>query len=92
MSVKTLAIRLDEELHARITILARLANLSVTDTIRDAIEKHAEVMATDPAIAAKASALREQIARDAQDQQTAIQALFGTPTGQPKPTRPTGSK
>lgn len=78
MSVKTLAIRLDADLHARITILARLAELSVTDAIRIAIEKHVEVMAADPAVAAKAANLREQIARDAEEQQTALQALFGT--------------
>lgn len=72
MSVKTLAIRLDSELHARISILARLAELSVTDAIRVAIENHVEVMAADPAVAAKAATLREQIAREAADQQTAL--------------------
>ena len=77
MSVKTLAIRLDSELHARISILARLAELSVTDAIRVAIENHVEVMAADPAVAAKAVSLREQIAREAADQQSALQALFG---------------
>jgi predicted DNA-binding protein len=95
MSVKTLAIRLDPELHARITILARLTGISVTDAIRVAIEKHVEVMAADPAVSAKASELQAQIVRDADEQQAAIQALFGAkPKGAPATTAPrsTGRK
>ncbi|ACV78442.1 CopG domain protein DNA-binding domain protein [Nakamurella multipartita DSM 44233] len=91
MSQKTLAIRLDDDLHARITILARLGGQSVTDAIRDALRAHVDVLAADPTIAAKAAALREQIARDADEQQAAIQALFGTPQP-PKTGRPSGSK
>lgn len=87
MSVKTLAIRLDPELHARITMLARLSGVSVTDAIRVAIEKHVDLMAADPEVAAKAADLRAQIARDADEQQAALEALIGTTTKAPAPGR-----
>ena len=89
MSVKTLAIRLDPDLHARITILARLSGISVTDAIRVAIEKHVEVMAADPAVTAKAADLREQITRDASEQQAAIAALIGSTAKADSTGRPT---
>ena len=94
MNVKTLAIRLDPDLHARITILARLSGVSVTDAIRVAIEKHVTAMAADPGVTAKAADLRAQIIRDADEQQAAIEALIGTPTkaSAPAPARSTSSR
>ncbi len=76
-SIKTLAIRLDGELHARLAILARLTGISITDAIRTAIEKEVDVMASDSAVAAKATDLQAEIIRDAEEQRAAIQALFG---------------
>ena len=84
MSVMTLAIRLDPDLHARLSILARLSGISVTDAIRVAIEKHVDVMAADPGVAERAADLQGQIKRDADEQSAAIQALFGA-TGMPTP-------
>jgi hypothetical protein len=76
--MKTLAIRLEDEQHARISILAKLANVSVTDAIRDAIDAHAEKLAADPEVSAKAEALNAEIDREAAEQRSAIAALFGT--------------
>lgn len=81
--MKTLAIRLEDELHARINILAKLANMSLTDTIRDAIEAHVAKLTADPEISAKAEALAAEIDREAAEQRSAITALFGT--AQPAP-------
>lgn len=75
--MRTLAIRLEDELHARLTILAKLANRSLTDTIRDAIEAHLGKLTADPEISAKAEALAEEIDREAAEQRSAITALFG---------------
>ncbi|GAA1804038.1 ribbon-helix-helix protein, CopG family [Nostocoides veronense] len=36
---------MDGDLHARITILARLTGVSVTEAIREAIEKHVAALA-----------------------------------------------
>lgn len=75
--MKTLAIRLDDDVHARLTILAKLAEVSITDAIRQAIESQIQVMSSDPTLLAKADALREEIERDAREQQGALSQLFG---------------
>lgn len=51
--VKTLAIRLDSDLHNRLTILAKLTGISITDAIRTAIEKEVDSMAANPETATK---------------------------------------
>ena len=65
--MKTLAIRLDDDLHARLTIVAKLAEVSLTDAIRQAIESHVQTMSAKPDIQAKADALRQDIEREAAD-------------------------
>ncbi|AKU18186.1 DNA-binding protein [Luteipulveratus mongoliensis] len=83
MSVKTLAVRLDNDLHGRLAILAKLSGISIIDAIRIAIEKEVEVMAANPAVAARAKDLQDEITRDADEQRAAIQALLATPTKAP---------
>ena len=78
--MKTLAIRLDDELHARLAILSKLGGLSLTDTIRVALEDHAATLAASPDIAAKAEALTAEIEREANEQRSAIKALLGAST------------
>lgn len=74
--MKTLAIRLEEETHARLTILSKLSGLSVTDTIRTAIDEYLTTLAAQPDIAAKDQALTDEIEREAAEQRSAIQALL----------------
>jgi len=57
------------------------------DAIRPAIESHVQIMSAKPDIQAKADALRQDIEREAREQQGAISQLFGTP-----PTKPTTRK
>ncbi|KHJ74260.1 DNA-binding protein [Rhodococcus sp. Chr-9] len=91
--MKTLAVRLDDELHARIGMLSKLSGMTVTDTIRTAIEKHLDTLANDPAITAKAEELRAELEKDAELQRQALSALFGSSTTQaPKTTRGRGTK
>ncbi|ORV08679.1 DNA-binding protein [Mycolicibacterium fallax] len=91
--MKTIAVRLDDELHARIGMLSKLSGMTVTDTIRTAIEKHLDTLANDPAITAKAEELRAEIEKDAELQRQALSALFGSSTTQaPKTTRGRGTK
>lgn len=75
---KTLAIRLDPELHARLTMLAKLSAMSVTELIRVAIEAKLTDMASDPEIVDRAEDLRAAIARDATQQRDALDGLFST--------------
>lgn len=80
--MKTLAIRLDDELHARISLLSKLSGSTLTDTIRTAIEKHSEVLANDPGIAAKAKELTAEIDKEADLQRQALAAMFGSSTAE----------
>jgi hypothetical protein len=85
--MKTLGIRLEDELHAQLSVLAQLAESSITDEIRLAIERHVETRRTDPELTLRAQAVREEIDREAQLRQNAIATLFGPPeqtsTGSP---------
>lgn len=81
--MKTLAIRLEDEQHARLTILAKLSDVSVTDAIRTAIETHLDTLAANPELSAKAEALTTAIDQEAAEQREAIKALFGTPATKP---------
>lgn len=93
--MKTLAIRLDDELHARLSVMAQLAGTTITDEIRRAIERHLHGMATDPELTARASSVLEEIEREAQAKQRAIASLFGqdndSGTTTP-PSKPAGRK
>ena len=82
--MKTLAIRLEDEQHARLTILSKLSEVSVTDAIRSAIDEHLAKLAADPELTAKAENLTAAIDREAAEQRDAIAALFGAPA-KPEP-------
>lgn len=81
--MKTLAIRLDDELHAQLSVLAQLSGTSLTDEIRQAIESHLEAKRANPELSARAKQVAEEIEHEAQARQAAITTLFGG-SGQPK--------
>ena len=54
--MKTLAIRLDDELHAQLSVLAQLSGTSLTDEIRQALEAHLKASATNPELTKRAKA------------------------------------
>lgn len=74
--MKTLAIRMEEEQHARLSIMSRLADVSITETIRQAIEARLDAMASDPDLSARAEALVAEIVREAEEQRQALAGLF----------------
>jgi len=74
---KTLAIRLDDDLHARLSVIAQLEDSTVTDEIRQAIEAHIERKRSEGDLAAKAGAVLEDIEREAKARRSTIAALFG---------------
>lgn len=84
--MKTLAIRLEDDLHARLTLLSKLTGSSVTATIRNALEQHLAGLIADPVIAAKASELTAAIEQEAEAQRQTLAALFASGE-QTKPTR-----
>lgn len=81
--MKALAIRMEEEQHARLTILSKLSEVSVTDTIRTAIDEYLAKLAADPELSAKAESLTAVIDREAAEQRAAIAGLFGDGTKAP---------
>lgn len=83
--VKTLAIRLEPDLHAQLSVIAQLRNSTITDEIRSAIEAHIVTVKAAPDLLAKADAVLEDIERDAATRRDAIATLFGE--GGPKPAR-----
>src|SRR5580698_588613 len=84
-SMKTLAIRLEEEQHAQLGMIAKLEDLTVTDAIRQAIEEWIETKRSNPELQARAEAVLADIERDATTRRGAIAALLGseTPTKAP---------
>ena len=92
-SVKTIAIRLEPELHAQLQVIAQLLGSTITDEIRQAIEAHVESKRSAPELAAQASNVLENIEREAEARRDAIAALFGGEDPKPAPsTTPTSGR
>jgi hypothetical protein len=75
--MKNLAIRLEEDQHAQLTLLAQLDELSVTDAIRQAIDQWIESKRSNPQLQQRAEAVLADIERDASTRRGAIAALLG---------------
>lgn len=75
--LRTLAVRITEDLRAQLDIIAQLTGRSATEEIRLALEHWIEKTKSDPAILQKAEAVRADIERDAQTRRNAIAAIFG---------------
>jgi predicted DNA-binding protein len=74
--VKTLAIRLTDELHAQLVLIAQLDGLTLTDTIRQAIEGHIERKRAGGDLAARAEQALADIDRETAARRAAIEALL----------------
>jgi predicted DNA-binding protein len=81
-SVKTLAIRLEPDTHAQLSLIAQLRGSTITDEIRTAVEAHIASAKTAPELAAQADNVLEDIERDATARREAIATMFGqAPSG-----------
>ncbi|MGI8767293.1 MAG: hypothetical protein ACR2KM_12420 [Gemmatimonadaceae bacterium] len=76
--VKTLAIRLPDELHAQLVLVAGLDGISLTDAIRQGIEGLIERKRGEGDLAARAASALAEIEREADARRAAIQSLFGS--------------
>lgn len=74
--LRTLAVRISEDLRAQLDILAQLTGRSTTEEIRLALEHWIAKSKTDPAVLKKAETVRAEIERDAQTRRNAIAAIF----------------
>lgn len=89
--VKTLAIRLDPDTHAQLSLIAQLRDSTITDEIRQAIDTHIAAVKANPDLASKADGVLEDIERDAAARRDAIATLFGSDTAAPNQPSGTGS-
>jgi predicted transcriptional regulator len=76
-NVKTLAIRLEPEVHAQLSVIAQLRDSTISDEIRTAIEAHITATKTTPELAQRGQAVLDEIERDAATRRGAIASLFG---------------
>ncbi|GAA4969413.1 hypothetical protein [Kineococcus glutinatus] len=76
--VKTLAIRLEPDVHAQLSLIAQLRGNTITDEIRTALETHLATARTAPELAAQADAALADIEREAAARRDAIATLFGS--------------
>lgn len=85
--VRTLAVRISDDLRAQLDVIAQLNNRSVTEEIRIALESWVQTSKSDPKVLARAETVRAEIEREAKTKQSAIEAIFGGTTSASKPTR-----
>lgn len=74
---KTLAIRLEAQQHAQLTMIAQLEQLTVTDAIRQAIDQWIDTKRSNPQLQQRAEAVLADIEREADTRRGAIAALIG---------------
>ena len=88
---KTIAVRVEENLHTQLRFIAQLGGSSIADEIRDAIERRIATAQDDPELIARAQQAREQIEREAAARSAAIAGFMGptavTGTTESKPRR-----
>jgi predicted transcriptional regulator len=78
--MKTMAIRLEDDVHAQLSVLAQLDGTTVADLLRQAVEDLIRRKAGEGDLAARAKAALAEIDQEAAVRRAAIQTLFGSPT------------
>lgn len=74
--LRTLAVRINEDLRAQLDVLAQLTGRSTTEEIRLAIEHWIAKSKSDPSVLKKAEAVKAEIEREAETRRNAIAAIF----------------
>lgn len=83
-SVKTLAIRLENDVHMQLTLIAQLKGSTITEEIRQALAAHVvQAMASSDLVSQAESAMAE-IEREAAARRDVLAQLFGT-SDKPRP-------
>jgi hypothetical protein len=73
---KTLAIRLDDDTHAQLQVIAKLQETSIAAEIQQAIDAHLQAKRSDKELSGRAAAVLESIEAEAKQRQAAIANLF----------------
>lgn len=90
--MKTLAIRLDDEVANQLAVVAQLEGTSLVELIRQAVGQFLAAKRDNGELSQRATAILAEIDQDAEARKAAITALFGDappPSDQPTESRPT---
>jgi predicted transcriptional regulator len=92
--MKTLAIKLEDDVHSQLVVLAQLDGLTLADVLHLAVEQYVETKRSQGDLASRAASVLEEIEREATARREAIQALFAptepnAPEAPPEPVKPT---
>ena len=75
--VRTIAVRVQGDLHAQLSFIAQLSGTSISEEIRRAIETRITTVRDDPELIARAQEVRDQIEREAAARTAAIAGFMG---------------
>lgn len=75
--MKTLAIRLEDDQHAQLSMIAQLEDLTMIDAIRQAIDQWIEERRNQPGLQERAAAVLADIEHEAATRRGALAALLG---------------
>jgi predicted transcriptional regulator len=73
---KTLAIKMEDDVHAQLTILAQLEGMPVSDALKQAVDGYITSKRSQPELKARLESVLEEIERDAATRRDAITSLF----------------
>lgn len=77
MATKMLAIRIDEQLHARLSVVAQMEETTITDAMREAITAWIDHHSAQPAFQARAERMLQAIEEEAAARKEALNILLG---------------
>ncbi|MGO3527561.1 hypothetical protein [Glutamicibacter arilaitensis] len=83
-SVKTLAIRLENEVHMQLTLIAQLKGSTITEEIRQALAAHVVQAKASSDLVSQAESAMAEIEREAAARRDVLAQLFGT-SDKPRP-------
>jgi predicted transcriptional regulator len=75
--MKTMALRLEDDLHSQLAILAQLSDSSIAEIVRVALVDFVVAKRGDPTLAAQAESVLAEIDASARSRRDAIATLFG---------------
>jgi predicted transcriptional regulator len=81
--MKTIAIKIDDELHAQLMAIAQLEGVTATEIIRDGVIAHLQAKQADGSLATKAQAVLDEIEREADVKRKAIANMLGSTGASP---------
>jgi predicted DNA-binding protein len=85
--IRTLAVRLPEELNTQLILVASLDGVPQAEVVRKAVEEYITRRRDSGDLAARAQAALDQVDREAEARRAALAALLGPEGGKP-PTAP----